>query len=407
MARPRRAEFYPRLANFRQSAGLTQEQVAEHVGITAEMVRRHERGDSMPIELYRKRYCHLFGATEEDLGFRRGPAKGPVVQGGGSTSGLLLSANQFSTIQISPTEFGDSEYLESVRGHTQEIVKLDNQFGGADLVRLSTRLFRTVHNQLGVGAYDLKLERDLHSAAGELAEVVGWLAYDAEEHDLARRMNQESLYFTRLCGDKTTELLTLQNSSMHAASQGRPREALQIVRSVLEGDYRLSARLRTLFLTRKARALAQCGDESALQLFPEIRGLFLDGARDDDPAWAWWVDERELLWHEAMAHRDLGLTDQAVNQFEQSAAAVPANETRSQYVHRSHLLQAQIENKCWAEAEGIMTQLVPLSMQVASTRAVVLLRNVLAQVATANGTIPPGVHEQAARLSAALDTAPV
>ena len=205
--------------------------------------------------------------------------KGPVVQGGGSASGLL-SANQFSTIQISPAEFGDSEYLESVRGHTQEIVKLDNQFGGADLVRLSTRLFRTVHNQLGVGAYDFKLERDLHSAAGELAEVVGWLAYDAEEHDLARRMNQESLYFTRLCGDKTTELLTLQNSSMHAASQGRPREALQIVRSVLEGDYRLSARLRTLFLTRKARALAQCGDESALQLFPEIRGLFLlRGAR--------------------------------------------------------------------------------------------------------------------------------
>jgi len=108
-----------------------------------------------------------------------------------------------------------------------------------------------------------------------------------------------------------------------------------------------------------------------------------------------------------MAKRDLGLADQAVDQFEQSAVAVPANETRSQYVHRSYLLQAQIENKSWAEAENIMAQLVPLSIQVASTRAVVLLRNILAQGATANGTIPPGVHEQAARLSAALDTAPV
>ena len=407
MARPRRAEFHPRLADFRQRAGLTQEQVAEHVGITAEMVRRHERGESMPIA-HTEKGTVTFSARQKKISDSAvAQLMGPPSKAGDRRQASSSRANQFSTIQISPAEFGDSEYLESVRGHTQEIVKLDNQFGGADLVRLSTRLFRTVHNQLGVGAYDLKLERDLHSAAGELAEVVGWLAYDAEEHDLARRMNQESLYFTRLCGDKTTELLTLQNSSMHAASQGRPREALQIVRSVLEGDYRLSARLRTLFLTRKARALAQCGDESALQLFPEIRGLFLDGASDDDPAWAWWVDERELLWHEAMAHRDLGLTDQAVNQFEKSAAAVPANETRSQYVHRSHLLQAQIENKCWAEAEGIMTQLIPLSMQVASTRAVVLLRNVLAQVATANGTIPPGVHEQAARLSAALDTSPV
>ena len=51
-----------------------------------------------------------------------------------------------------------------------------------------------------------------------------------------------------------------------AASQGRPKEALQIARSVLDGDYRLSPRLRALFLTRKARALAQGGDDSALSL---------------------------------------------------------------------------------------------------------------------------------------------
>ncbi len=145
---------------------------------------------------------------------------------------------------------------------------LDNRFGGVDLVKLSARFFRTLHNQLGAGTYDPRLERDLQSAAAELAEVVGWLAYDAEAHDLARRMNQESLYFSRLAGDKTIELLTLQNSSMHAASRGRPKEALQIARSVLEGDYRLSPRLKTMFLMRKARALGQGGDESSLHLFP-------------------------------------------------------------------------------------------------------------------------------------------
>lgn len=137
---------------------------------------------------------------------------------------------------------GEDVPVLGVQAHVQEpgteqaqIVALDNMFGGADLVRLSIRFFRALHNQLGTGAYDPKLERDFHAAAGELAELVGWLAYDAEEHDLARRMNQESLYFTRLCGDKTTELLTVQNSSMHAASQGRPSEALHLARSVLEG----------------------------------------------------------------------------------------------------------------------------------------------------------------------------
>ncbi|HYZ57474.1 MAG TPA: hypothetical protein VE733_28785 [Streptosporangiaceae bacterium] len=284
---------------------------------------------------------------------------------------------------------------------------LDNRFGGADLVRLSTRFFRTLHNQLGAGTYDPKLEHDLYSAAGELAEVAGWLAYDAEQHDLARQMNQESLYFTRLAGDKITELLTLQNSSMHATSQRRPREALQIVRSVLEGAYQLSPRLRALFLTRKARALAQGGDESALRLFPEIRSLFLEGVSDSDPAWAWWIDERELWWHEAMVQRDLGLASSAITNFEQSVIAVPAPEIRSQYVHRAHLLQAQVDNQTWTAAEETIRQLLPLSSEVASARAVVLLRNVLAQLAATRAKVPAALQEQAAQLSAALEVAPI
>ena len=210
-------------------------------------------------------------------------------------------------------------------------------------------------------------------------------------------MNQESLYFSRLAGDKTIELLTLQNSSMHAASQGRPREALQIARSVLEGDYRLSPRLNALFLTRKARALAQGGDESALRLIPEIRSLFLDGVSKHDPAWAWWVDERELAWHEAMMQRDLGLANQAITHFERSVVATSATETRSQYLHRAYLLQAQVDNGNWDDAEQTIRQLVPLAADVASTRTVTLLRSVLCQLARRE-KVPPTVQEQTAIL---------
>ena len=70
-------------------------------------------------------------------------------------------------------EFGDSAYLQSIQRHIREIVALDNRFGAADILRLSMRFFRTLHDQLGAGTYDTSLERDLQSAAGELAEVVG------------------------------------------------------------------------------------------------------------------------------------------------------------------------------------------------------------------------------------------
>ena len=320
----------------------------------------------------------------------------------GVPGGSLLDAS----FDAANPEFGDSDYLQSVRSHIREIVALDNRFGGADLVRMSTRFFHAIHDQLGEGTYDPKLERELQSAAGELAEVVGWLAYDAEAHDLTRRMNQESLYFSRLAGDRAIELLTLQNSSMHAASQGRPREALQIVRSVLEGDYRLSSRLKALFLMRKARALAQGGDGSALRLLPEIRSLFLDGVSSGDPAWAWWIDERELAWHEAMVQRDLGLADRAITQFERSVIATPATEIRSQYLHRAYLLQAQVDTGTWSAAEQTIRQLLPLSSEVASTRTVVLLRNTI-RLLLARDKVPPSLLEQVAMLSTALDEAPV
>jgi hypothetical protein len=303
-------------------------------------------------------------------------------------------------------EFGDDDYLRSVRRHIHEIVRLDNRFGAVDLFRLSNRFFRGLHDQLGAGTYDPKLEHDLQSAAGELAEVVGWLAYDAEEHDLARQMNQESLYFSRLAGDRVIELLTLQNSSMHAASQGRPREALQIARSVLEGHYRLTPRLKALFLTRKARALAQSGDVSALHLIPEIQDLFLDGVSDRDPAWAWWIDEHELAWHEAMIQRDLGRVNLAITQFERSVIATPATEIRGQYFHRACLLQAQVDNNTWRAAEQTIRQLIPLSKEVASTRTVVLLRSILRELEACE-KVPSSLEEQAVMLRAALDKAPV
>jgi hypothetical protein len=394
-----------RADTLRQALRMTNESYAEHLGVAVRTVAYwRKRPEIIPQPAIQETLDAALDRAPDRAKAQFAVLVGEVERGS-QTVGRVEPFGVSLSAANSP-EFGDSDYLQAIHSHIQEIVALDNRFGGADLIRLSTRFFRTLHDHLGAGTYDPRLERDLHSAAGELAEVVGWLAYDAEAHDLCRRMNQESLYFTRLAGDKTLELLTLQNSSMHAASQGRPREALQIARSVLEGDYRLSPRLKALFLTRKARALAQGGDESALALFPEIRALFLEGVSDGDPGWAWWIDQRELDWHEAMVQRDLGLFSRAVDQFERSVMAIPADEIRSQYVHRAYLLQAQVDNSTWDAAEQTIQQLIPLSREVASTRTVVLLRGIPGQLAR-NAKVPSTFQEQVAMLSAALDEAPV
>jgi transcriptional regulator with XRE-family HTH domain len=70
MARPKRGKLEPRLSDYRLRASLTQQQVAEQLGISADMVRKHERGLSQPIKLYRLKYCALYAATEDQLGLR-------------------------------------------------------------------------------------------------------------------------------------------------------------------------------------------------------------------------------------------------------------------------------------------------------------------------------------------------
>ena len=182
----------------RKALRMTNESFAEHLGVAARTVANWRKDPAItPIPAVQEtldaalerapdrakaQFAILIGQAEHDK-------QSEHVESFELPGGTLLGASP----GVNP-EFGDSEYLRSIRRHIREIVALDNRFGGADLVRLSTRFFRTLHEQLGTGTYDPELERDLLSAAAELAEVVGWLACDAEAHDLARRMNQESLY---------------------------------------------------------------------------------------------------------------------------------------------------------------------------------------------------------------------
>jgi predicted lysophospholipase L1 biosynthesis ABC-type transport system permease subunit len=107
-----------------------------------------------------------------------------------------------------------------------------------------------------------------------------------------------------------------------------------------------------------------------------------------------------------MIQRDLGMASRAITQFERSVAATPATEIRGQYIHRAYLLQAQVDNSTWDAAEQTIQQVFPLVTEVASARTVVLLRNILTQLAT-SVKVPLSLQEQAAMLSAALDEAPI
>ena len=276
----------------------------------------------------------------------------------------------------------DRDYADTLRSRIRQLVDLDITFGGDQSSEFALQLFRSVHRKLGNVRCDPETERELYAAAGEIGEVTGWLLYDAGKHELVRRVNNEALHLTRLAGDRSIELLTLQNIAMHAGDLGRPAEALRIVRMVLE-TRELSARLEALFRIREARALAHAGDETSAKCsFRRARSLYLDGARDDDPAWAWWIDDRELSWHEAVIHSDCADWSAAVDTFAASVEFTPHREVRSRYHHLAALFNAQIRAHAWRDASDTVQRLMPLVDEIRSTRTATTLLDAIGYLDT-------------------------
>jgi hypothetical protein len=74
----------------------------------------------------------------------------------------------------------------------------------------------------------------------------------------------------------------------------------------------------------------------------QARSLYLDGVRDDDPPWAWWINDQELAWHEAMIRADSADWSAAVDALEASLVLTPGREIRRRYNHLANLFYAQV-----------------------------------------------------------------
>ncbi|MDQ6742607.1 MAG: XRE family transcriptional regulator, partial [Candidatus Dormibacteraeota bacterium] len=66
----------------------------------------------------------------------------------------------------------------------------------------------------------------------ELAEVAGWLLFDANRQDAAAALNREALRLAQLNGDRALEMLTLQNMSLQAHWRGQSDESLALANRV-------------------------------------------------------------------------------------------------------------------------------------------------------------------------------
>jgi transcriptional regulator with XRE-family HTH domain len=368
-----------RLRAARERAGLSQEELAQAIprrdgrpgGIATSTAWRWENGLSTPYPYQRPSLAKALGVSLDELD--------DLLE-------VAPTATAANYVDDSAGPATGEEELAQLHAETRHLIALDGQHGGNDLVGLAVRLFRGSRARLATRRHAPGLERDLAAATGEAGQVAAWVAFDANRQSLSRQLAHEALVVSRLAGDRSMELFELAHLAMQDIHQHQPAEALRLVDVVL--SERVSGRTRALFHVRRARALAQTGARAAaFDTLAHGRALLADGIAGDDPPWTWWLDDAELIGHEALMHADLDEWHQALDGFQAAYGTRPVvrgqagvGRTRVSYYDLARVFDAQVRVQAWADAGESVQRLLPMTADVGSRRTGVLLLDALGRV---------------------------
>ncbi|MFE1930091.1 helix-turn-helix domain-containing protein [Streptomyces sp. NPDC059474] len=298
-----------------------------------------------------------------------------------------------------------ADFAQAIRETSHRLVVLDNELSGVSIAEPAGRAFKVVHRRLGAGDYDPRYERDIQSAAAELAEVAGWALWDAERDDAAQRFNYEALFLAKLSGDRSIELLTLQNMAMQSEWSGRNQEALSIARSVLNGR-RLSPRVEAMFRIREAKGLVGTGrTPDAIESLQRARSL-IEGSSDvSEPDWTWWVTSGEIDRQWGHTLQIAGDTQKAIELLLQSVQ--PGRDVTTGYSSErvARLAQCLLNVNAWHDAEDIARSLATAAPGISSGRTLRLIGHVAKQRASLNGA-PPSLTDTLEHLGEKLNEDP-
>ncbi|MFI6295969.1 helix-turn-helix domain-containing protein [Nonomuraea sp. NPDC050790] len=326
----------PGLIQARLHRGLTQEQAAEHVGVSISTWARWERGTQNIRPYYRKVLAEQWGAkpNEVDAWFQvtacssLTPCAEMAIGGAGLVEPMLHASSVETARQLWRLEMDTSrrhllaalpfmpsllsEWLVSwafdppataasggvrteqtvrqvgaadvarVREARQAFSQMDHQFG-AGLVRPAVTDF--LDSQLSVmlaGTYSNDTRGELLSAASSMTQLAGWMAYDLGYHGQAQRHYGQALNLAKAADDQLIAAYVLTALAQQACDLGHGRWALRLATAAGDAGRRADAppKVKALLMLRQARAeavTAQTADQRGAHARRQV-GLLLSQA---------------------------------------------------------------------------------------------------------------------------------
>jgi tetratricopeptide (TPR) repeat protein len=197
-----------------------------------------------------------------------------------------------------------------IRAVAQHLMDIDFQFGGGHVRRMLLSYFQSEVLPLLRESHPEPARREIFSAAAEVAQLLGWSAYDAGRQGAAQRYFMQGLRLATEAGDTMLGGRLLSNLSHQANYLGRYDEALQFARAAqASGGGNATGAVTAMFLAMEARALASSGDARlCAQALNLAEKAFARRDPEREPRWIGYFDELELAGEAAHCFRELGLS---------------------------------------------------------------------------------------------------
>lgn len=202
----------------------------------------------------------------------------------------------------------------------------DQQQGGDALLAAAKHVYARARTMLETCDFDQQTGAAFASATGCMAMRVGWLAYDQDNHDVARRGYADALALGAQCGNNTLTAhacltMALQALKLNSPEHPSARHALRLIarmRDLTHGSP--PGRIHALAAVREATAYAALGDRAAFARSMGTAWREMDFAvecepLDQCPTWLRFMSHAEVRFHEALGYDHLGDGIQAIEGF--------------------------------------------------------------------------------------------
>ena len=393
MGDAKRKRFGAYLARLRRDAGKSQRQLAETLcrisgtaSVTRHEISRWERGErvpdvwlpalaralSVPLDTLERAAAHARG---EDIGTElRSPAEalayflpdsvdlGPLASSAGRRIGATTAA------------------ALADRAHGLRLA--DDVIAGGDLLAPAlreldgaVRLYReTTHSE--------ETGRSLLSSIGEIAQITGWIASDAGEHDQAARAYRLGVSAARDAGDLALVGNLAGSLAYQLTNTDHEDDGVSLARAALdEAGPDAPAKARALYLDRVAWAHAKTGDaQPAMRALAEAHEAMAGEDSRESPEWAYWVSPEELDVMDARVYTELRKPLRAVPLLQEVLSRYDSTHTRELALYLSWLAVALVDANEPEEAATTARRMLDLSADFASDRTAQRNRVVLTKL---------------------------